>query len=114
MARITTIIYSSDLTGSEIEAENADIQFALDGTTYEIDLTSAEQQVLRDVLTPYIEAARRVDTSSTRRRMARTVAASGGPTSKEIRAWASENGHEVPARGRIPAPALEAYHVAHP
>lgn len=114
MASKTTTIYSSDLTGSEIEAEDAGFQFSLDGTSYEIDLTGAEQQALRDALTPYIDAARRVGGSSTRRRATRTIAALTAPTPKEIRAWASENGHEVPARGRIPAPALEAYQAAHP
>ncbi|MFE9645812.1 histone-like nucleoid-structuring protein Lsr2 [Streptomyces sp. NPDC006365] len=27
----------------------------------------------------------------------------------EVRAWARQNGHEVPARGRIPSPVLDAW-----
>ena len=38
---------------------------------------------------------------------------SGGPSAAEIRAWARENGYDVPERGRVSADVREAYAAAH-
>lgn len=113
MAQKTTVTYFSDLSGAKVDGESAGVQFGLDGATYEIDLTAKEQKALRDALAPYIAAGRKAASGATPRRRANSAAASTGATPKEIRAWALENGHEVPARGRIPALALEAYNAAH-
>jgi hypothetical protein len=112
MAQKTTITYFSDLSGVKVDGDCAGVQFGLDGTTYEIDLTAKEQKALRDVLAPYVDAGRKVG-GATRRRQAGSAGATDGSSAKEIRVWALANGHEVPARGRIPALALEAYKAAH-
>lgn len=112
MAQKTTITYFSDLSGAKVDGESAGVQFGLDGTTYEIDLTADEQEALRAALAPYVDAGRKA-AGTTPQRRATSAAGSSGATPKEIRAWALENGHEVPARGRIPALAVEAYNAAH-
>ena len=38
--------------------------------------------------------------------------ASGGPSAAELRAWARENGWDVPERGRVSAEVREAYSAA--
>lgn len=103
MARKTVAQYFSDLSGSEIRGDNPTARFALGGVTYEIDLTAEEQAQLRSALEPYISAGRK---ASSRRR-------TGGPSPKDVRAWAREHGHQIPARGRIPGTILEAYAASH-
>lgn len=112
MATKTIVQYFSDLTGEVIDGESATVSFGLDGYRYEIDLTLAEQQYLRELLAPYIAAGRAVR-GERRRRSGAPQTMSGGPAPREVRAWAKENGHPVPDRGRIPAPILEAYLAAH-
>ena len=60
----------------------------------------ADPAAMRTALEPYVKAARR---TSAGRRGGRSSSSTGGTTPKEIRAWAAENGIDVPARGRIPA-----------
>lgn len=110
MAQRTVITYYSDLSGDAIRSESGSLQFGLDGTNYEIDLTDKEADKLRKALAPYIEVARKSANSGRGRRRSTGRA---DPTAKEVRAWAVENGHDVPAKGRIPAPIREAYVAAH-
>ena len=108
MAKRTITTFYSDLSGDEIEGGGT-TQFGIDGASYEIDLTSAEKLALHDALAPYIGAARTA--TSVARRISRPTV-TDAPSAKEIRAWALENGYEVPPRGRIPALVLEAFNVA--
>jgi hypothetical protein len=111
-----------DLDQSEIaDGEGGPVEFAFRGTVYTIDLGAANAAKLEQALAPFIAAATRVSgprvrperpATSTRRGPKRTKAARPKHSSAEIRAWASENGHEVSARGRIPAPVVEAYEQA--
>lgn len=112
MATKTIVQYFSDLTGEVIDGDSATVSFGLDGYRYEIDLTLAEQQYLRELLAPYIAAGRAVR-GERRGRASAAQTSSGGPSPKVVRAWAKENGHPVPDRGRIPAPIFEAYLAAH-
>ena len=85
------------------------IVFGIDSVSYEIDLSADNAAKLRDLLAPYVAAARRVGgrrKSSGRRR-------SGGNSAGDVRAWASENGYKVSSRGRVPAEIKEAYDRAH-
>lgn len=109
MAQKVQIILEDDLDGSEATET---VSFALDGTTYEIDLNDANAAKLRDALAVYIGHGRKVSASSGRRGR-RNAAASGGPSPKEVREWARANGHTVPDRGRIPADVRSAYDAAH-
>ncbi|MCW3156621.1 histone-like nucleoid-structuring protein Lsr2 [Micropruina sonneratiae] len=89
------------------------IVFGLDSVSYEIDLSEPNAAQFRDVLAPYVAAARRV---GGRRRAGSTGTGrkrgTGSPAT-EIRAWATENGYQVSSRGRVPAEVREAYERAH-
>lgn len=101
-----------DIDGTVLEpGEGETILFALDGTSYEIDLTEANSAELRAALAPYISAGRRVQRTSAAGSSSRRTARN--PETKAIRAWAAENGHAVSERGRIPATIIEAYRAAH-
>ena len=107
-----------DLDGTLLEVGSGEtVLFSLDGIAYEIDLTDEHAATLRDVLAPYIDAARTVSSRPAgrapagggRRRQQRTGQRDYGP----IREWAAKNGYSVSERGRVPAAVLEAYDAAH-
>ncbi|HEX7355240.1 MAG TPA: Lsr2 family protein [Mycobacteriales bacterium] len=84
------------------------VAFALDGVAYEIDLSAKNAKALRADISKWTAHARKArKTGGGRRRGA------ARPTGEAaaIRAWAHENGIEVPARGRIPAAVVEQYHA---
>lgn len=114
MAQRTVISYFSDLSGIEISESEAGIRFGLDEADYEIDLSSDERQALRDALTPFLDAARRVDASrkKNRRQGEPTPVPDAAPSAKTLREWASENGFDVPSRGRVPEVVREAYRAS--
>lgn len=102
--RIITVL-EDDIDGGEA-AET--VTFALDGATYEIDLNGENAAKLRSAFSSYVEQARRVSGSAGRAKRKST----SGPSASEIREWASAQGLDVPARGRIPASVREAYDAA--
>lgn len=108
MAKKMITVLTDDLDGSEAEET---VTFALDGTSYEIDLSSDNAAKLRNALLPYIAVAQK--TGGRARTGQRRRAASGGSNATEIRAWAADNGYEVSARGRVPAEVRAAYEAAH-
>ncbi|MGW7007434.1 histone-like nucleoid-structuring protein Lsr2 [Streptomyces sp. NPDC054933] len=110
MAQKVQVLLVDDITGGEADET---VTFALDGATYEIDLTTENADKLRGLLAEYVDAGRKTGGRSRGRgRTVRTVAASSQDTAK-IRAWAKENGYEVNDRGRVPATIREAYEKAH-
>ena len=104
----TVITLTDDLDGTKADRT---MTFAVDGTTYEIDLSKRNAAAFQKVLAPYVGAARKVKQSRVRR------GASGGSGRgsdlAEVRAWAKANGYEISDRGRIPASVTEAYQGAH-
>ena len=107
MAQKVNIVLVDDIDGSEA-AET--ISFALDGTTYEIDLSTGNASALRAALASYVGHARKV---GARRPAGRRGAAAGGVAARDVRAWARDNGYDLPDRGRIPADVQAAYAAAH-
>ncbi len=105
MAQKVNIVLVDDVDGSDA-AET--VSFALDGKEYAIDLNEKNAQKLRDAMAPYVAHARR---ESGRGRRARTSA--GKASAADIRAWARENGYDVPERGRVAADVRAAYEAAH-
>ena len=112
MAQKVQIILEDDLDGGEADET---VSFALDGTSYEIDLNEANATKLREAMATYVGHARKVTGTRGRRTGGTTARTAGGsgPSAKEVREWARENGHDVPDRGRIPAEVREAYDAAH-
>ncbi|MDT7746037.1 MAG: hypothetical protein QOE59_5115 [Actinomycetota bacterium] len=124
MAQKTVVSLLDDLDG-ESEADET-VEYALDGVTYEIDLTTENAEDLRAIFAPYIAAARRTGgrrasgggrsrpASSSRSGSSSSssgsgIAARGRQALKEIRTWAKENGWTVSDRGRLPNNVVEAY-----
>ena len=106
MAQRVHIVLQDDLDGSDADET---ISFALDGTSYEIDLNAKNATALREALAPYVGHARKLSGA----RKPRRSPAAGGVSAREIREWARSNGHEVPERGRIPAEVRAAFESAH-
>jgi hypothetical protein len=104
MAQQVNIVLVDDIDGTSAEET---VSFALDGREYEIDLSAKNAAKLRDAFALYVGHARRAG----RRRGGRPTAA--GPNPADIRAWARENGFNVPDRGRVSSEVREAYLAAH-
>lgn len=111
MAQRVHISLTDDLLGDDTPADET-LTFALDGATYEIDLSAENAAKMREVLGPYVANARKV--SGGRRaggRRGRSAASSA--SANEIRAWAREQGMEVSDRGRVRDEIKVAYEAAH-
>ncbi len=109
MAQRTQILLTDDLDGTDIPAGKGEtIPFALDGQTYEIDLTNKNATALRKVLLPYVEKGRRVTTP----RGAKVKSTQVGAAAKTVKEWARANGYEVNDRGRIPDDIRAAFDAA--
>ncbi|GAA3373913.1 Lsr2 family protein [Streptomyces sannanensis] len=108
MAQKVQVLLVDDLDGSEADET---VTFALDGKTYEIDLTAANADKLRASLADYVKAARRAGGRAAGGRGKVRVATPSKDTA-EIRKWAKENGYNVNDRGRVPAEIREAYEKA--
>ncbi|WP_328789357.1 MULTISPECIES: histone-like nucleoid-structuring protein Lsr2 [unclassified Streptomyces] len=107
MAQKVQVLLVDDLDGGEADET---VTFALDGKTYEIDLTTANAEKLRGLLDPYTKGGRRTGgRASTGRAKGRAAVASGNPDTAEIRAWAKSQGMSVNDRGRVPQEIREAY-----
>lgn len=111
MAQKVQVLLVDDLDGGEADET---VTFALDGKTYEIDLTTANAEKLRGLLDPYAKGGRRTGGrgAATGRAKGRSAAAAGNPDTAVIRAWAKSNGYSVNDRGRVPQEIREAYEKA--
>jgi Lsr2 len=105
MARRTSITLQDDLDGSPAEET---LRFAISGAEYEIDLSSKNAARLRAQMAPFIEHARKAGKMP--RRAVRTAASRR--RSREIRAWARQQGIKLSERGRIPADVAARYEAA--
>jgi hypothetical protein len=115
MAQRVSVVLVDDIDGTEA-AET--VSFGLDGVQYDIDLSEGNADKLREVLAPYIGHARRAggrrkSGSSSSSRSSSSNGRSGGASAADVRAWARENGWDVPERGRVSAEVREAYDAAH-
>lgn len=107
MAQKIAVRSFDDIDGSEADEH---VRFALDGVAFEIDLSERNAQRLRETLSRFVRAGRRVGG----RKQYRPKATPGQSRerSQEIRAWARKNGWDVADRGRLPADLIEAYETA--
>jgi Lsr2 len=110
-------LLTDDVDGGEA-AET--VRFALDGVEYEIDLNEQHARELREAVSRFVDAARRVGGGRARSSARSSVGSSAGSSARRdsdrtraIRVWASENGHQLSERGRIPDSVLSAYEAAH-
>ncbi|MFV0287599.1 MAG: Lsr2 family protein [Demequina sp.] len=102
MAQRVKVVLVDDIDGG---AATETIGFALDGVSYEIDLSAEHADELRAAFQPWVAVSRKV---TSRRSAARAATPRRGDTAK-IRAWAKDNGFEVSERGRISTEVRDAY-----
>lgn len=104
VARRVQTFLVDDLDGGEASET---VSFALDGVSYEIDLSENNANALRDALSAYVGSARRAG------RRAKGGRGRGAPSRNQetaaIREWARERGFKISDRGRIPADILAKY-----
>ncbi|MFJ6568599.1 Lsr2 family protein [Streptomyces sp. NPDC091292] len=112
MAQKVQVLLVDDLDGGEADET---VTFALDGKSFEIDLTTANADKLRGLLEPYVKSGRRTGgrAAGGRGKARAAAAAGGGQDTAQIRAWAKDNGFDVNDRGRVPANIRQAYEDAH-
>jgi nucleoid-associated protein Lsr2 len=117
MAKVTVDVLVDDLDGSD-GAET--VRLGWNGDWREIDLSKKNRASLARALDRYWNAARPVTgarQSSRRRRSSRAASSRSTKSTrrdpKVIRAWATEQGIAVPARGRIPSDVEQQYTQAH-
>ncbi|MDC7123556.1 Lsr2 family protein [Cellulomonas fimi] len=114
MAQKVQVLLVDDIDGGTADET---VTFALDGVTYEIDLTAAHASELRDGFAQWVGHARKVGGRSSSARPAGRGGSSNARRSagdaQAIREWAKANGHHVSERGRISAEVKSAYDAAH-
>ena len=109
MAQKVQTFLIDDLDGSEAEDT---VLFGLDGTQYEIDLSTDHAKELRSTLARYIDAGRKVTGTARRAGQNRPKTPASSISNTEVRTWAKAHGLEVKERGRVPADVLAQYRAA--
>ncbi|MFC3452911.1 histone-like nucleoid-structuring protein Lsr2 [Amycolatopsis speibonae] len=112
MAQKVSVQIVDDIDGGEATQT---VPFALDGVTYEIDLSDDNAGALRDELERFIDASRRTGGRKVKVATGQSTVTgtAAKPTDRErnqqVRAWASANGYAIAERGRIPNDIYEAF-----
>ncbi len=114
MAQKVLVEMLDDIDGS---TASHTVPFALDGVSYEIDLSDENATTLRDKLARFISAGRRVGGRKVRVATGQSTAPRS-PTpedrqrNQQIRTWANANGHGVFDRGRLSSEVVAAFEQA--
>lgn len=106
MAKRVQVTLVDDTDGSDADET---VTFALDGVSYEIDLSSSNATKLRNSFASWIGFAQR---SGGRKSASRATRPSARRDLSAVRTWARKNGHTVSDRGRISAEVQAAYDKA--
>lgn len=101
-----TVVILDDIDGSEGADTYA---FSFNGVNYEIDLKEENAEKLVADFEKWIQHSRKVVRARTRQG---SVIRTG--LSAEMRQWLSDNGFDVPTRGRISSQLAEEYYQAFP
>lgn len=116
MARVRKVQLVDDIDGVS-EAQET-VRFSLEGTEFEIHLTTAHADEFRTIMGEWAQCGRRLrgpkknDASVAKDPKPRRAPATEGTDRAEnrrIRAWAAENGFELEPRGRIKIDVRNAY-----
>lgn len=111
MAQRVQVILVDDVNGGEASET---VEFALDGVTYEIDLSDENAAKLRDDMATWIGQARRSGgRRQTRRRSGGSASSGRSDDLAKMREWGRENGYKVSSRGRVSQELQDAYAAAH-
>jgi Lsr2 len=109
MAQKIQTLFIDDIDGGEADGT---ARFALDGTEYEIDLSSKHNDELRSALGKYIEHARKVGGPARKATPARGGRKPSAVDTAAVRAWARDNGYDIKDRGRVAAELVAKYKEA--
>lgn len=110
MAQRVQVNLVDDLNGEEAQET---VRFGMDGTDYEIDLTTKNAQKLRSVLSEYVEKARKArGRKGQGGQQATSTSRSKREDTQQIRQWANDNGYNPSSRGRITQSIVDAYNEA--
>lgn len=109
MAQRVEVVLIDDLDGGQADET---VTFALDGVTYEIDLSEQNARKFREDFASWTGHARRSGGAQRGTGRKRTASARRSDLST-VREWARANGHKVSDRGRISAEVQAAYDRAH-
>jgi hypothetical protein len=107
MAQQIQTVFIDDIDGGKAEGT---VRFGLDGTEFEIDLSSKHTKELRAALDKYIPHARKVGAG--RRASARNGRKPSTVDTVAVRTWARDHGIDIKDRGRVPADVVQQYQVA--
>ncbi|MHA7146545.1 histone-like nucleoid-structuring protein Lsr2 [Arthrobacter sp. TmT3-37] len=111
MAQRVQVQLVDDFNGEEAQET---VRFGLDGSEYEIDLTTENASELRSALSQYVDVARKA--SGGRRGQGGQRGNSMSRTKRDevqkIRQWAQDNGHNPSSRGRVSQAIVDAYNEA--
>lgn len=111
MAKIIKETLIDDTDGSEA---GETVTFAIDGSSYQIDLSDPNAVKIREAMAPFVAAARTVHSSTHKGKTPRSSATKlDRVRSGQIRQWAKENKITVSERGRIAAHVVKQYEAAH-
>lgn len=108
MAQRIQVQLIDDINGDEADET---VNFGVDGTAYEIDLSTENARQLREALAPYLKKGRKARGRSGTQQRSKP---SGREDTHRIRQWAKEHGYETSARGRISKTVIEAFQAANP
>jgi len=107
MAQQIQTLFIDDIDGGPAEGT---VRFGLDGTDYEIDLSTVHKEELHKVLAAYVTHARKA--AGTARRGSRGRRPADVPDTRKVREWARGQGIDIKERGRVPAEVIEKYQAA--
>lgn len=113
MAQLVTRTFIDDIDGSEAERT---FTFAVDGTQYEIDLSTSNIAEFKSAIGGFIESGRKVKPGNYTYKARSNGSSSPGRGKEQLaaaRAWLRANGYSVQDRGRIKAKLLEKFDAAH-
>ena len=105
--------FVDDIDGSEAERT---FPFAVDGTHYEIDLSTQNIKEFHEAIAGFVESARKVKASGNSRQARKPSTSDSGRSREQtqaVRQWARQQGHHVNDRGRIPTAIQQAFDQAH-
>lgn len=109
MVQRVQVLLVDDIDGKEASET---VSFALDGVSYEIDLTAENAATLRDSMSSWVGNARR---AGGRKATGKRAGSSVGRREdlNAVREWGRQNGFKVSDRGRVSGDLQAAYDKAH-
>ena len=104
MAQRVRVQFIDDIDGSPADTT---VKFGVDGTSYEIDLSAAHAEELRDAMRPFVEYRQAGGGAG---RPAGKAARAVNPAL--VREWARRQGIRVAERGRLPDELVDMFRAA--